>query len=361
MRWVLAGMKVAIVAVYLVAIVLLVLAAAPLATGGIEVRVPEDVGQNWRLQGNYFYNPVEISIYNSGTLDIQGMVMRLEMRDANDSLITTSYSASTQLAAGQWSELEINVSVDTLALTRDQVCDMVFNTSRISMDLKMDAGMALGLMSISLDRTDMDNFTKSAMISDIHVGEEIGLRNVSGGLQATVPFGLSSAKSLEGTFARVDCIMRNSSALFSASVTNVELHPVTDASLVFLMDAVHAQAFLQNKEPVLLEMTLTYQRAEMPMNFIIPRDASHYTQAGSPLNAPAPAQKAAGAVRLDVNESIGLVESPAADPVADALAREGGVLTAEVRPGPCSSRCGYPFSCVRSANDRNESVAPRGA
>jgi hypothetical protein len=267
-------MKAAIALVYLFAISMLILAAAPLATGGLEVRVPEDAGQNWHLAGNYFYNPVEVSIFNGGMLDIQGMVVGVQLRDANSTLITTAYSPATQLSPSQWSSLNINISVDTLSLTRDQLRDMVFNTSNMQMGLKVDAGMALGMMSLSLDRTGLDNFTKSPMIGSIHVENEIRLQNVTGGMQASIPFKMNAVQSLDGTFVHVECIMRNSSAAFASTSQDIELHPSVSTTLDFIMNPVHAQAFLGNREPVHLEMTISYGRAEMPLSFSIPYEAA---------------------------------------------------------------------------------------
>ncbi len=285
MRWALGGMKAVIAVAYLLAISLLILAAAPLATGGLEVRVPEDVGKSWHLQGNDLYNQVELSIFNSGMLDIQGMTVRVELRDVNETLITTSVSPATQLNAGQWSKLGVNVSVNTLLLSRDQLRDLVFNTSNIHMNLKVDAGMALGLMALSLDRTGLDNLTKSAMISDIRVGEEIALRNVSGGVQASIPFSLSASEFLEGTSIHVECIMRNTSVAFATTNADYVLHPSTQATLEFLMNPAHYQAFLANSEDVRLEMTITYLQAELPLTFSIPFHNSIYGVAVQELQA----------------------------------------------------------------------------
>jgi hypothetical protein len=136
--------------------------------------------------------------------------------------------------------------------------------------------MALGMMAVSLDRAGLDNFTKTSMISDIHIENEIRLRNVSGGVQASVPFKLKSAESLEGTTAHVECIMRNSSAAFASTSQDIELYPSVSTSLNFLMNPVHAQAFLGNREPVRLEMTISYARAEMPLSFGIPYQQAVY-------------------------------------------------------------------------------------
>ena len=285
MRWALGGMKAVIAVAYLFAISMLILAAAPLATGGLEARMPEDVGKSWHLQGYDLSNEVELAVLNSGLLDIQGMTVRVELRDVNETLIATSVSPATQLSAGQWSRLGINVSVNTLTLSRDQLRDLVFNTSNIHMNLKVDAGMALGLMGLSLDRSGLDNLTRSAMISDMRIGQEIALRGVSGGVQATIPFGLSASEFLEGTAIHIECILRNTSVAFATNAADHILHPSTQADLEFFMDQAHYQAFLDNSEEVRLEMTLTYLRAELPLTFSIPRHGPIYGVAVEELQA----------------------------------------------------------------------------
>lgn len=267
MRWGLLGIRLSIVAVYLVIAVMIVMSILPLASGKIQVSVPEE-GEEPTIDGSRIAMTIPVDITNDGYFDIQDLTVKLRIADGAK-VLTEQSSAPVDVIAGRTNHLNLSLVLDLDAVEEDDLKDLVFNATILDLSVGVEAGYSLGLVKAAIDTTQMIEW--KPMVTNLRIEADDVLWESNGtNVDVLIPYHFEASDFVQGRTVSIQAQLANSTAVVGTASESFTVGPVNDGQLRFVMPQSTYLSLQSQPETLVLGADITLMGAtahiEQPVN-----------------------------------------------------------------------------------------------
>lgn len=233
MRWGLLAVRLSIVAVNLIIIAIILMSVLPLATGKVQVAVPEDEGTGPVMDGRKVTMSVPVDITNDGYFDIEGLTVRFKITDGGRVLSERS-SEPVDAKAGRINHLNISIMMDLDEIDEEHLERLVFGSGILDLDVTVEGGYSLGLVRASIsirEHMDWEPMVKGVEIDTSKVWWE----NNGSNMDMLVPYHFEASGILRGERVAIEAEIVNSTSALGSASAGIIIGDVNDGELRFVV------------------------------------------------------------------------------------------------------------------------------
>jgi biopolymer transport protein ExbD len=259
MRWGLLSVRIAMIAVSLLIAVLVILSVVPLATGQLQVSVPETEDQEATFNDGVVTVTVPVDVYNGGYFDITDL--RVFMQLANEGRQLTDYRSDPYtIQAGKDNHLDLVMAIDLNDIPADELKDLVFNSADLDLSVGVQASYTMGLISTSIHSNQTMEW--DPLISDIVVDTDATTTTMDGeNLVVSVPYSFHAQSFIGGTEVEIASTISNSTSVITTASQTVTLQEYNQGSLTFVIPPEDAAELMGHPEYLIIGADFTYREA----------------------------------------------------------------------------------------------------
>ncbi|OPY32630.1 MAG: hypothetical protein A4E32_01212 [Methanomassiliicoccales archaeon PtaU1.Bin124] len=218
MRWSLLAVRFVIIAISLATTLILLLTVVPLATGGLDIQVPEGQQVQWHMSGDVVEAEVSVNIHNGGYFDIEDFTLSVNMTEMDGTHLATSSSVPTDLKAGKWTTATLPVRIDLNSLTPEQKSDIIFNGTEVKMALGLDSYFGLRFIHLTVNGAGNQTMEIPPMISNLSIDPaQLRLESTGAGYALVQPYSFGASDLVTGKTIQVAVSISNSSAVIGSA------------------------------------------------------------------------------------------------------------------------------------------------
>ncbi|NYT12015.1 MAG: hypothetical protein GKC03_05615 [Methanomassiliicoccales archaeon] len=253
MKWGLLGVRLGILGINIVIIVIIIMSIVPLATGGMDVDIPE--GQtSWTVQDNVISLSQPVRIYNGGFYDFEDFTVHFYLEDSDGSVITDYRNSPVDIDAGKRTTVNINLRIDLNDMGEEGMRNLVFNGTTFNMLVEIDTAYMMKLIWLNVNVS--EEMEWEPLIQDYGINEwGIQYYMVGSQMQIDVPYFIEASEMLNDQDVGIDCVLRNDTSVMGNASEQVTLQGYTEGTLSFLLSEEASQWLLHNEE----ELTFDFQ------------------------------------------------------------------------------------------------------
>lgn len=268
MRWGLLGVRLSIVAVYLVIAAIIVMSIMPLATGKLAVSIPDEGAGEPAVDGNRVIMTVPVDITNGGYFDIQGLTVKFKIADG-DTVITEQSSVPVDIIAGQKDRVNLSIVVDLDDLNDEDLRSLVFNATVLDLEVGVEAGYSLGLVKASINTEQEMEWEPMVSNADVDVNN---IQWVSNGtnVDVLVPYHFEASDFIRGKTMNIQAQIANSTAVLGTASETVTIGDSNDGQLRFVIPQESFLWLQSHPQTLVLGADLSLMGATMHMDKVIP-------------------------------------------------------------------------------------------
>jgi hypothetical protein len=239
MHWGPLGVRLSIVAVYLVIAAIIIMSILPLATGKLQVSIPEEGGSEPTINGRIVSMTVPVDITNDGYFNIEDLTVRFTVSDGGRVLMEQS-SVPVDVVAGRTSHLDLTIAVDLDDIDEQDLKGLVFNATVLDLDVSVNAGYSLGLVRASIGT--QQEMEWEPMVSGLSIsGQNLQWENNGTNVDVLVPYYFEASGMALGKTVDLDASLSNSTAVLGTASRSLIVDQVNQGTLRFV---VSQEAFL---------------------------------------------------------------------------------------------------------------------
>lgn len=272
MRWSLVAVRLSIVAVNLVIAAIIIMSILPLATGKLQVSIPEEGGGEPVMDGNRVTMSVPVDITNDGYFNIEDLTIRFKVTDGAK-VLTEQSSVPVDVIAGRTNHLNLSVTMDLDDISEQQLKDLVFNPATLGLEVSVDAGYSLGLVRASIaTQQEMD---WEPIVSNVNVYTDNLQWEANGtNVDVLVPYYFEASDFAQGKSASIAAQLSNSTTALATSHQDLTISGTNSGTLRFV---VPQETFLwmqsHPQEGLTLDADVTIMGATMHLERTVPTGA----------------------------------------------------------------------------------------
>ena len=233
MRWGLLAVRSSIITVNLVIIAIILMSILPLATGKLQVAVPEDGGGGPVMDGSKVTMSVPVDITNDGYFDIKDLTVRFKIADGGRVLSERS-SEPVDARAGRINHLNLSIVMDLDDIDEEHLKDLVFGSSVFDLEVSVEGGYSLGLVRASIStrqQIDWEPMVKSVDIDVNRVQWESNGTN----MDMMVPYYFEASGIARGKSVDIEAEIVNSTSTLGAASASFIVGDVNHGELRFVV------------------------------------------------------------------------------------------------------------------------------
>ena len=249
MRWSLLAVRAGIAVISTFVVAMVILSIMPLASGGLEVEVPDSDDGGDSIEPSYQDGVITVSIpldiSNGGFFAIQDL--RLHMTVGKDGrTIVESSSVPTTIAAGADQRVVLTMTIDLSRMSQEDWERLVFESADLERNITVEAGYALGLASASLRIA--GEMEWEPLVGDFQVNTDAAQFCQEGpDINIRVPFSFQASSMIQGSTVEVNATLSNATSELSCSDMSITLPEGRyQGMLSFIIDGTTAQELMAN-------------------------------------------------------------------------------------------------------------------
>ncbi|MDD1773766.1 MAG: hypothetical protein LUQ14_03985 [Methanomassiliicoccales archaeon] len=266
MRWGLFGVKLGIVAVNLIIAAIILLAVVPLATGGLDVDIPQTGESSWTLEGDVLQLNAPISVYNGGFYDLEDFSLGLHVEDENGDQVMDDRTDPVDLKAGRTTDVDLGLNLDIGDVPLERKRQLVFEGASFDISVTVQTYYIMSLMK--LEMTISDEMQWSPLISDYGI-DQSGIRYQYSGsqIEMIVPYHISTSDLVNGHVIGVSSELRNSTSVLGTGSEYVTLTQFTNGEFHFILTQDSTNWLATHSETLNVTLDLTFMGATASETF----------------------------------------------------------------------------------------------
>lgn len=224
MRWGLLAVRLGIIAVNIVIALIIILAVIPLATGGLDVNVPNSNESSWTLDGQVLHLSAPVSVYNGGFYDIEDFSLRMQVVDESGNEIMDDRSIPANLRAGKTTDVPLELSLDIGNVSQEAKRKIVFEGASYNISLSIEARYIMKLMKLGIAVE--DEMRWDPLINEYRIDQsQIRYEYNGSQIELIVPYYISTSQMVNGYEINVTSELRNSTSVLGEEFNQTTLTP----------------------------------------------------------------------------------------------------------------------------------------
>ena len=267
MRWGLIGVRLSIVAVYLVIAAIIVMSFMPLANGKLEVSIPDEGTGEPTVDGNRVIMTVPVDITNGGYFDIQGLTVKFKIADGT-TVLTEQSSVPVDIIAGHTDRVNLSIVVDLDDLEEEALRGLVFNATVLDLEVGVEAGYSLGLVKASISSEQEMEWEPMVSNADIDVDNIQWVDNGTN-VDLLVPYHFDASDFIRGKALGFQAQISNSTTILGTASESVTIGDSNDGQLRFVIPQETFLSLQSDSQTLVLSVDLSLMGATMHMDRVI--------------------------------------------------------------------------------------------
>jgi hypothetical protein len=260
MRWGLLAVRLGIIAVNIVIALIIILAVIPLATGGLDVNVPNSNESSWTLDGQILHLSAPVSVYNGGFYDIEDFSLRMQVVDESGNEIMDDRSIPANLRAGKTTPVPLELSLDIGNLSQEAKRKIVFEGASFNISLSIEAHYIMKLMKLGIAVEDEMHW--DPLINEYRIDQSQIRYEYSGSqIVMIVPYYISTSQMVYGYEINVTSELRNSTSVLGEGSDQVTLTPSTNGEFRFMLSQEASIWLATHSETLTMDLRLNFMGA----------------------------------------------------------------------------------------------------
>jgi hypothetical protein len=233
MRWGLLGVRLSIITVYVVIAAIIVMSILPLATGKLQVSIPEDGGSEPIVNGNKVTMSIPVDITNDGYFNIEDLTIWFRVADGSNVLAEQS-SVPVDVIAGRTNHLNLSIVLDLDTIAEEDLKDLVFNATTLDMRVGVEAGYSMGLVKASIQT--QQEMEWEPMVSEVDIDtDNIQWESNGTNVDVLVPYYFEASEFAQGRDVGIQAHLANSSAVLGTASESFAIEQVNEGQLRFVV------------------------------------------------------------------------------------------------------------------------------
>jgi hypothetical protein len=271
MRWGLLSVRIGILVVSIVTTILLLLAVVPLATGGLEIELPQDQTIGWTYDNSThtvsFDAPIQI--HNGGYYDIQGFTVGTRLTDQNGILISESKGTPTDILAGRTNLVNVRMAVDLNSIQPSVMRELAFNHTTLNVSLSVASYYMESLVNIHIGANRSMDW--SPLIDNMQFDlQRLQIEKNGSAYNMLVPYSFDASNILLRQQANVRTFLRDSSGVLGNGSDIISMAEHNDGVMGMGITDAAAQKLAMNHDNLTVDVVIDFQGAEFAQSYPIP-------------------------------------------------------------------------------------------
>jgi hypothetical protein len=231
MRWSLLGVRLSIITVYVVIAAIIVMSVLPLATGKLQVSVPEGGDNEPVMDGSKVVMTIPVDIINDGYFDIQDLTVKFRIADGAN-VLTEYSSVPVDVVAGRVNHLNLSVVMDLDYIDESDLKDLVFNATTLDLEVGVEAGYSLGLVKAAISTE--QEIEWEPLVSDVQIDTgNVNWETNGTSMDVLVPYSFKASDFAQGKTVGMYAEISNSTAVMGTASESFTISSYNEGQLRF--------------------------------------------------------------------------------------------------------------------------------
>jgi hypothetical protein len=261
MRWSLWAVRSAIIAVDLIIVAIIVLSVLPLATGDLNVNIPDNQENEPTMDGDRITMALPIDVTNNGYFSIDDLTLMLQVSNG-DLVLTDQRSEPVDIPTGGTTRVNLALTLDLNSIPDEALKDMVFNQTELMMKVGVEAGYSLSLVKASVNV--QESMEWDPLISNYFLDTN-NVHTVANGsnVNVIVPYSFSASDFVQGRTLTVNSQLVNSTEVMGTAANTVVIEQNNAGEITFVLSQEAAAWYMAHPEELTLKVDLDFEGATM--------------------------------------------------------------------------------------------------
>ncbi|MDW5562528.1 MAG: hypothetical protein SA339_04805 [Methanomassiliicoccus sp.] len=240
----------------------------PLATGKLQVSVPEGEGGGPVAEGNKVTLTVPVDITNDGYFNIEDLTVRFRVADRGV-VLTEQSSVPVDVIAGRTNHLNLTITLDMDTISEERLKDLVFNSTTLDLNVGVEAGYSLGLVKASISTNQQMEW--HPMVSNVSIDtSNIQWHNNGTSMDLLVPYSFDASEFAQGKAVGMQATLMNSTAVLGTASQELTVGPHNSGQFRFVVSQQAFQWLQSHPEALTIGADLSLMGATMHFSRSIP-------------------------------------------------------------------------------------------
>jgi hypothetical protein len=257
--------RVGMIAFKLLIAIILFLAIFPLVTGSI---MPDLSSIHWSsdIMGNDFVFQASIDVSNGGTFSIDDLSVDFQMHDQNGTLVASSASEPTSIAAGARTTIPIVITAHMDQMSQEMLGNLIFSNGSYGFHVGLQAKYPLRLVSLGVHfNTTMQ---MQPFISEVTVDTNaVRIETVGADRYLVLPYSFGASSALVGNQFTATMNASDADGQFSSASQTVTIATMNYGELRLPLTAAKADYLAANPDHITFNLHLAVRGASLDRNY----------------------------------------------------------------------------------------------